>query len=171
VVSGTNLFVTSFNPNDGLNGTIGEYTTSGATVSASLVTGLNHPEGIALSGTNLFVVNGGGYTIGEYTTSGSTVNPALFTGVNQTYGIAASGGKLFITNYAGAASGEGTIGEYTTSGETVNDDLISGLSGPTYIAVEAAPVPLPKSAWGGLALMFGMAILRFRRNAQRAIVT
>ena len=43
-VSGGNLFVTNAN-----NGTIGEYTTSGATVNASLITGLNGgPGGIAV---------------------------------------------------------------------------------------------------------------------------
>ena len=64
------------------NGTIGEYTTSGATVNASLITGLSSGVGggtVALSGSDLFVssVNGaGGGVIGEYTTSGATVNPA-----------------------------------------------------------------------------------------------
>jgi len=46
------LFVTNFD-----SGTIGECTTSGAVVNASLVTGLNRPTGIAVSGSNLFVVN------------------------------------------------------------------------------------------------------------------
>ena len=40
-----------------VDGTIGEYTTSGATVNASLVSGLNYPYGIAVSGSNLFVTN------------------------------------------------------------------------------------------------------------------
>ena len=42
-VSGSDLFVAN-----SYNGTIGEYTTSGATVNASLVSGLNAPVGIAL---------------------------------------------------------------------------------------------------------------------------
>jgi hypothetical protein len=42
-VSGGNLFVTNE-----LTGTIGEYTTSGATVNASLVSGLHLPYGIAV---------------------------------------------------------------------------------------------------------------------------
>ena len=42
-VSGSNLFVA-----DEGNGTIGEYTTSGATVNASLITGLSNPWGIAV---------------------------------------------------------------------------------------------------------------------------
>ncbi|MGD0462115.1 MAG: hypothetical protein ABSB74_06475 [Tepidisphaeraceae bacterium] len=36
---------------------IGEYTTSGATVSTFLVSGLNGPHGIAVSGSDLFVTN------------------------------------------------------------------------------------------------------------------
>jgi hypothetical protein len=54
-------------------GTIGEYTTSGATVNASLVSGLSNPIGIAVSGPDLFVANSAAGAIGEYTTSGATV--------------------------------------------------------------------------------------------------
>ena len=49
---------------------IGEYTTTGTTVNASLITGLLHPLSIAVSGGDIFVLNGNG-TIGEYTTSGA----------------------------------------------------------------------------------------------------
>lgn len=55
------------------NGTIGEYTTSGATINASLISGLNSPFDVAVSGTDLYVTNGNG-TIGKYTTSGATQN-------------------------------------------------------------------------------------------------
>ena len=46
------IFVTN---ND--TGIVGEYTTSGATVNASLITGLTRPSGIAVSGNKLFVAN------------------------------------------------------------------------------------------------------------------
>src|SRR5580700_1932988 len=50
------------------DGTIGAYTTSGATVNAALISGLRAPSGIALWGSDLFVVNGVlNGTIGEYT--------------------------------------------------------------------------------------------------------
>ena len=55
------------------DGTIGAYTTSGATVNAALISGLHAPVGIAVSGSDLFVANG--VTIGAYTTSGATVTP------------------------------------------------------------------------------------------------
>jgi hypothetical protein len=45
---------------------VGEYTTSGATVNASLVSGLDEPIGIAVSGTDIFVANIVGGSVGEY---------------------------------------------------------------------------------------------------------
>jgi hypothetical protein len=123
------IYVTNFS-----SGTVGEYTTSGATVNPSLISGLNHPGGIVVSGSNLFVVAGiFGGTIGEYTTSGATVNPSLIPGLNMPGSIAVSGSDLFVMN-----SGGGTIGEYTTSGATVNASLVSGLNRPVGIAVDGS---------------------------------
>jgi hypothetical protein len=67
--------------------TIGEYNLDGTTVNASLVSGLNIPEGIAVSGGDLFVVDFGNNTIGEYTTAGATVNASLVTGLDVPFGI------------------------------------------------------------------------------------
>src|SRR5438445_717057 len=123
--------------NDG-SGTIGEYTTSGSPVNSTLISGLNFPLGIHLSGGNLFVVNGGGNNgpIGEYTTSGAPINPALISmGLNFPGDIGFSGADLFVTN-----ENNGTIGKYTTSGATVNTALISGLNAPVGIAI-ASSVP------------------------------
>jgi hypothetical protein len=110
---------------------VGEYTTSGATVNAALLSGLGYPTGIAVSGGNLFVASLNNGTIGEYTTSGATVNAALISGLSGPQGIALSEGNLFVvTNFNG-----GTIGKYTTSGATVNATLVSGLGAPVGIAV------------------------------------
>ena len=70
-------------------GAIGEYTTSGATVNAALITGLiSVPWALAISGDDVFVANGSIGTIGEYTTSGATVNPSLITGLDEPIAIA-----------------------------------------------------------------------------------
>ena len=50
--------------------TIGEFGLDGSTVNRSLIMGLHLPDGIAISGNDLFVANGANGTIGEYTTSG-----------------------------------------------------------------------------------------------------
>ena len=105
-VSGSDLFVAS------VDGTIGEYTTAGATVNASLIPGLLlGVTGVVVDGSDLFVTNFEG-TIGEYTTAGATVNADLISlsSVLVT-GIAVSGSDLFVLN-----AGAGTIGEYTTAG-------------------------------------------------------
>src|SRR4051795_6334426 len=73
------------------NGTIGAYTTAGATVNPALISGLSFPYGIAVSGSDLFVANASNGTIGTYTTAGATVNPALISGLSFPYGIAVSG--------------------------------------------------------------------------------
>jgi DNA-binding beta-propeller fold protein YncE len=83
-MSGGNLFVANFG-----TGTIGEYnTTTGATINASLVSGLNTPLGIAVSGGNLFVANLSTNTIGEYNaTTGATINASLVSGLSGPQGI------------------------------------------------------------------------------------
>ena len=62
-MSGANLWVTNYN-----RGTIGEYNaTTGAVINASLVSGLNDPSGIAVSGGNLSVIEPwAAAQIGEY---------------------------------------------------------------------------------------------------------
>ena len=65
------------------SGKVGEYTTSGATVNASLISGVGHPTGVALEGSDLYVANAENGTVGEYTTSGATVNAELIKGLHH----------------------------------------------------------------------------------------
>jgi hypothetical protein len=134
--SGSQIFVANQGPLTGTigNGTIGVYTTSGATVNSALVSGLDLPFGIALSGGNLFVagakfISPGNWTIGKYNaTTRATVNSALVSGLATPTGLALSEGNLFVSQLGG-------VGEYTTSGATVNSALVSGLFAPNGIAV------------------------------------
>jgi hypothetical protein len=71
-------------------GSIGEYTTSGATVNASLISGLHYPSGIAISGNDLFVLNDSTESVEEYTTSGTPVDASLITGLSDPLTIAIS---------------------------------------------------------------------------------
>jgi len=109
-------------------------------VNPALISGLPFPFGIAVSGSDLFVVNVGNFvmgvptgTIGKYTTAGAAVNPALISGLSSPQGIAVSGSDLFVTEVF-----NGTIGQYTTAGATVNPALISGLAYPMGIAVSGS---------------------------------
>jgi uncharacterized repeat protein (TIGR01451 family) len=103
---------------------------AGQAVNASLVTGLDKPEGIAVSGDDLFVANEGNGTIGEYTLAGTPIKPELITGLASSFGIAVSGDDLFVANYK-----SGMIGEYNTSGGVINATLVTGLIAPSQIAV------------------------------------
>ena len=126
IARGQDIYVTNENAVWGHEntGTIGQYTMSGTTLNASLFSGLNAPWGIAVSGSNVFVVNAGSKAIGEYTTSGATVNPSLVSGFQSPNSIAVSGTNLFVTDCVA-----GTIGEYTTSGAMVNRFAGLGVSG------------------------------------------
>ncbi len=114
--SGQAIFVTDYN-----QGTIGEYTTSGIPINASLVQGLTQPAGLAVSGSDIFVANYHFGTIGEYTTSGETINKSLISGLTDPAAIVVVGSNLYIlSGYTGA------VAEYTTSGELENPALVSG---------------------------------------------
>ena len=80
------IFVTNL-----VNNTIGEYNaTTGATINSSFIfSGLNSPQGIAISGGNLFVTNFLNSTIGEYNaTTGATINSSFISsGLNRPFGI------------------------------------------------------------------------------------
>jgi hypothetical protein len=130
-------------------------------VNPALISGLSGPIGIAVSGSDLFVVNFNAGTIGEYTTSGATVNPALISGLSLPVGVAVLGSDLFVTNEI-----PGTIGEYTTAGAPVNVPLISGLTTPVGIAISGVP---EASAWAmALTGFAALAFAGFRRARPRA---
>ena len=115
------IFVTTY------GGIIGEYTLSGATVNASLVSGTSNFQGIAVSGGNLFVANYYG-TIAEYTTAGTTVNASLVTGLQTPVPLALSG-NLFV------GAGPYSVYEYTTSGAEVTAPPTSGGGIPIHVGI------------------------------------
>jgi hypothetical protein len=133
-ISGNDMFVAN------AAGTVGEYTLSGATVNASLITGLYLPEGIVVSGTNLFVAGANSDTVGEYTTSGQTINASLISGLSDPAGLAISGTNLFVVSGSADGDAGGVVGEYTTSGVPENTNLIIGLTDPYGIAISGNDV-------------------------------
>jgi hypothetical protein len=153
------IYVTSAGGEDnGYNGTVGEYDMSGATVNANLVSGLYMPQGIAMSGSDLFVTSCGYYansgTVGEYTLGApgkvTASNPSLISGLHSPTAIAVSGQYLFVADAGGPDNGyNGTIGEYNLNGTPVNADLVSGLNDPTGIAVSGSDLFVTNYNTGG----------------------
>jgi len=150
-ISGSDIFITS-------NNAIAEYTTSGALVSGTLISGLSGPAQIAISGTNLFVVNSLNGTVGEYNTvTGATIHAALISNLGYPWGIAISGSDLFVSTSSG-------VGEYTTSGAMVSGTLVSDPDA-TYIAV-VQPVPEPSTL---IMLAGGVVLLTLYHQTKRMI--
>ena len=147
--SGSNLFVTTFTG-------VGEYTTSGAVVNASLISGLSVPEGIAVWGSDLFVVNGGGVT--EYTlgaTPGTIASSAgLISGSGQWFGVAAYGSDLYLASPYGDAM-------FDMSGNRIRN-FGAGAGGSAFIAA------VPEPATGAIAVVAGLALLARRPRRGRA---
>jgi hypothetical protein len=151
----TLVFVTSANSgtNAPFTRSVAEFTdspTGGVTSNLSLMSGLNYPEGIAVSGSALYVVNGGNSisaTIDKYTftgsgtgvvTLGSSTPGFINIGSGSPYFLAASGSNLFVV-LAGTPPGNfgtGGVREYdAVSGAQVSTFAVSGLSSPGGIAV------------------------------------
>jgi hypothetical protein len=130
--------------------TVAAYTTSGALVNGSLITGLQAAfqfgflGDLALSGESLFVAswgtnNGLSYqdTVGKYTLSGLAVNPTLITNNGIATALAVSNSQIFVRTSPDnmETTAIDTIGEYTISGALVNPALITGLTDPVGIVV------------------------------------
>jgi hypothetical protein len=78
----------------------------------------NDARGLAVSGTNLFLICGNLGTIAKYSTSGATINPALISGLTTPSALHISGSNLFVAS-------RDYIGKYTTDGAVVNATLIA----------------------------------------------
>jgi MYXO-CTERM domain-containing protein len=148
-----NIYVEFANFENYGSGAIGEYGLNGSTVNASLISGLDDPQGLAISGNDLFFANLAPGYVEEYKTSGATVNASLISGLSGVSGIAISGNNVFVDSGT-------TVGEYTTGGATVNASLISGLYDATAIAISPAPEP----SAGALAALGAAALWLWHRR-------
>jgi hypothetical protein len=88
--------------------TASEYNaTTGAAISADLITRLSTPSGLAIQGKTLFVANESG-SVGKYdAATGAAINPSFITGMRFfPQGLAVQGNILFVANF-----GFGTVGK------------------------------------------------------------
>jgi hypothetical protein len=134
-VSKNALYISSSN-------TVGEYNpATGAAIDAAFIS-LRVPEGLAISGNNLYVLyvsgtNSLGSTrpasfVSEYNaTTGVVINPALVTGLVEPKGLAISGNNL----YVGSAFSD-TVGQYNaTTGTAIKTSLITAVNPPQGLAI------------------------------------
>lgn len=133
-VSGSTLFVA--NSSFPGSGTIGKYDAStGAEIDASFITGAFGRD-LAVSGSNLFVTNGGGAVAKYDAITGATINLGFVTvDFGQPQGVAVSGSSLFVGN----ATFGGTVGKYDmTTGTAINSSFVTGLNNPHGVAVSGS---------------------------------
>jgi hypothetical protein len=134
-ISGGNLWVTTAR----FGGTIGEYdATTGAAINASLIS-VQGPQGIVVSGNNLWVANNVNY-IGEYNSStGAPINASLVSGLDFPTGLALSNGDLYVFNH-----NTSILGKYdATTGAAINPSLASTVSEFLTVGPDIAAVPEP----------------------------
>jgi hypothetical protein len=129
-ISGSDIFVYNL-----LHGRVEEYTTAGALVTKTLITGLPSAfvAGIAVSGGDLFLADGAS-NISEYTTSGTLVNPDVATPLAGGLFVTLDGSDLYTDDIGG-------ISEYTTSGTLVRKDFIPGPV-PDVLAIDGSDILL-----------------------------
>src|SRR5436190_2690707 len=123
-----------------INGTVGKYSLDGTAINAALITGLNRPQDIVLSGDTLFVsdINTGGPTdgvVGKYdATTGAAIDASFLTGLNYPQVMAVSGNRLYVVSPNSSTAGFVALYDVTT-GALINPALVAGLSYPTGITV------------------------------------
>ena len=123
-----------------MTASIGEYdANTGATIDASLITGIGHyPQEIAVDGNTLLVATISTQMPAYDATTGASINSAFITGLQGATGVATWNGNIFVTNIN--TGHNGYIGEYSSSGTPINASLITGLTQPTNLAVSGGYV-------------------------------
>src|SRR5260370_725044 len=99
------LYVTEL-PQGGPIGVVDKYdATTGAAISASFITGLNDPVGLAVLGNTLFVANTSGSTDGKYdSTTGAAISPSFITGLTAPEGLAVKSNTLSASKISNGTS-------------------------------------------------------------------
>jgi DNA-binding beta-propeller fold protein YncE len=159
------LFVTNF-----ATGMVSRFTTSGAPVNMSFITGLNGPIDIKAVGGFLYISNhadGQAFagSISRYTIAPAPVGGRIITGLTGAESIAIFGDSLYVAFYPYTfGSTPGGVEEYDLRTlQRVNGNLIGAINAPLGIAV----VPEPATATLVLVALVTGAVVVYRRRERR----
>jgi PQQ-like domain len=122
------------------SGTIGEYTTSGTTVSTSFITGLGPVRDVAYSNGILYSIDDNG-TVDAFDAKTGSVIADSFVQIpsGSGSGIAVLGTTLFVSDPT-----NGTIGTYNAiTGAVINGSFLSGLSSPRLLSISGDDLIVP----------------------------
>jgi DNA-binding beta-propeller fold protein YncE len=129
-VLGNSIYVT--NLGDGTGGMILAYNAvTGAPINLNLITTLDVPVGLVLSGNELFVSDLGNSDVGKYNANtGKAIKAGLISGLNAPAGLALKDNELFV------ADSNGFVGKYDAgTGAVIKAKFIKGLGGPNGLAL------------------------------------
>ena len=127
------IYVASVNGFGAGAGTVAKFSTSGTTISNPLVSALDSPWAVAVSGADLYVANDNTGVVGKYTTSGGIQNASFITGAGGPTGLAVNGTHLYVSD-----SISNTIKDYSTSGTLLNGSFITSVNGPWQVTVSGS---------------------------------
>lgn len=156
-ITSSNIFVLNAitNGSPGAGGSIAEFNLDGTAASSNpssqIITGLQSPVGLAVSGSNVFFTEQFVNSVFDFNTTTNTLTTLISDAVTSNANLsdpaqlAVDGSNLYVVN-----AGNGTVGEFTTSGDVVNASLITGIGGVTGIAIVDAPEP---SVWSMVLLL------------------
>jgi hypothetical protein len=130
-VSGSTVYFVSRGSQAGNeSGVVGEFTPTGGV--SILISGLDSPDAVVVSGSNLYVGFESGPEINAYSTAGTLESNPLIAGIGSygTNALGVSGNKLYVVN------GGGAVGKYSTSDGTGTYDFARGYVGSLAISGE-----------------------------------
>lgn len=128
LISGNVLYTANSSDGMGRNDEIGTFNlATGVAINTGFITGLNSPEGLAISGSRLYVSSELGSTVGVYdAATGATINANFISGLSVPFRLAISGNNLYVTDPL-----LNRVGVYdATSGAAINANLITGVTAP-----------------------------------------
>jgi len=169
---GNNLYVANAAGSDGNNymGNVTEYNATTGAMGFTISSGIDEPDSLALSGSNLYVLNqqggtpAGTGTVTEYDATTGASGFTINTDVAGMLDLASIGNNLYALNNTGSTVN--TIIDYNaTTGASILT-VSSGLDDPRAIAVSPVPEPEP---WEGVAgsLSLFWWLQHFRGNRKR----
>ncbi|MGP6190537.1 MAG: NHL repeat-containing protein [Vulcanimicrobiaceae bacterium] len=117
-------------------GNVAVFGPNGGSATFTITSGLKNPDGLAVSGSNIYVSDYTNGTLTTYNTSNGHPNTSLTTaiaGLNQPDGVAVDGttGDIFVSSYGPGPLGNVTV--YNSTGSLLN--TITDVSGPAGLAV------------------------------------
>ncbi len=141
---------TAIGGNPGNGGTVRAFNASNGTAVSGFTapTDTISPDGVLVSGSNLFVADNQNNRVGVYSTAGGTAAASSLLNVPNPVGLALSGNILYVASKPSDNTTDGTVTAYSVAGSNgavtfgTGNTIISGLNNPQGLAFSSATADL-----------------------------